>query len=109
MTRKYLLEKFQGGFVKSAARFAAMVSAWGTGKTLCGILKVMRACEQYPNNLFVVFRKEYTDLRDSTIKDFEKYTGLKVDSSREVKLPNKSCIMFRHMEQLNNLQNINLV
>lgn len=108
MIRKYLLEKWQGDFVKSEARFPAMVSAWGTGKTLCGILKVMRACEQYPNNLWVIFRKEFTDLRDSTIKDFQKYTGLTVDSSREVKLPNKSIIMFRHMEELNNLQNINL-
>ncbi len=108
MIRKYLLEKWQGDFVKTEARFPAMVSAWGTGKTLCGILKVMRACEQYPNNLWVVFRKEFTDLRDSTIKDFQKYTGLTVDSSREVKLPNKSVIMFRHMEELNNLQNINL-
>lgn len=108
MIHKYLLEKWQGDFVKSGARFPAMVSAWGTGKTLCGILKVMRACEQYPNNLWVIFRKEFTDLRDSTIKDFEKYTGLQVDSSREVKLPNKSIIMFRHMEELNNLQNINL-
>ena len=108
MIRKYLLEKWQGDFVKSECRFPGMVSAWATGKTLCGILKVMRACEQFPENLYVIFRKEFTDLRDSTIKDFEKYTGLIVDSSREVKLANKSVIMFRHMEELNNLQNINL-
>src|SRR4051812_43169481 len=108
MIRKYLLEKWQGDFVKSTARFPAMVSAWATGKTLCGILKVMRASEEYPNNLWIAFRKEFTDLRDSTIKDFEKYTGLQVNSQRDVKLPNGSLIMFRHMEEINNIQNVNL-
>lgn len=64
--------------------------------------------EQIPNNLGIVFRKEYTDLRDSTVKDFEKYTGLKVDSQRNVTLKNGSVIMFRHIEELHNIQNINL-
>lgn len=47
-------------------------------------------------------------MRDSTIKDFEKYTGLKVNSQRDVVLPNNSTIMFRHIEELNNIQNVNL-
>lgn len=108
MTINYSLEWWQSEFVKSVARFPAFIAAWGTGKTLCGILKGMMLSETYPNNLGVIFRKEFTDLRDSTIKDFEKYTGLKVNSQREVVLPNKSTIMFRHLEELNNLQNINL-
>jgi hypothetical protein len=68
----------------------------------------MTYSELIPNNLGIVFRKEFTDLRDSTIKDFEKYTGLKVNSQRDVVLPNKSTIMFRHIEELNNIQNVNL-
>lgn len=64
--------------------------------------------EQIPNNLGIIFRKEFTDLRDSTIKDFERYTGLKVDSQRNSTLSNGSIIMFRHIEELNNIQNINL-
>lgn len=64
--------------------------------------------EQIPNNLGIIFRKEYTDLRDSTVKDFEKYTNLKVDSQRNVTLPNGSTIMFRHIEELHNIQNVNL-
>jgi phage terminase large subunit len=56
----------------------------------------------------VVFRKEFTDLRDSTLKDFENYTQLKVGSNREVVLPNGSQILFRHLEELNNIQNMNL-
>jgi hypothetical protein len=64
--------------------------------------------EEIPDNLGIIFRKEYTDLRDSTVKDFEKYTGLKVDSQRNVVLPNNSIIMFRHIEELHNIQNVNL-
>lgn len=85
-----------------------MVSAWGTGKSLCGILRIIRLCEEYPNNLALVCRREFTDLRDSTIKDFELYTGIKVPSSKDVTLKNGSVIMFRHGEELNTLQNINL-
>lgn len=64
--------------------------------------------EQIPDNLGIIFRREFTDLRDSTVKDFERYTGLKVDSQRNVQLSNKSTIMFRHIEELNNIQNVNL-
>lgn len=106
--KRFNLKWWQGEFVNSSLRYPAMVSAWGTGKTLCGILKAMKLSEMYSENLGVIFRKEYTDLRDSTIKDFESYTGLKVSSQRDVVLPNKSTIMFRHLEELNNLQNINL-
>lgn len=63
--------------------------------------------EQIPNNLGIIFRKEYTDLRDSTVKDFEKYTGLKVDSQRNAQV-GSSTIMFRHIEELHNIQNVNL-
>lgn len=68
----------------------------------------MKLSEGYPNNLGAVFRKEYTDLRDSTVKDFENYTGMSVNAQREIALDNGSVIMFRHLEELNNIQNINL-
>ncbi len=98
----------QAGFVRTEARYPAYVGAWGTGKSLAGIGKAMAFSEEFPDNLGIIFRKEFVDLRDSTIKDFEKYTGMKVDSSREVELPNGSQIMFRHIEELNNIQNVNL-
>jgi hypothetical protein len=102
------LIKAQSDFVMTPARYAAYVAAWGTGKTLAGIGRAMRLSEEYPENLGVIFRKEFEDLRDSTVKDFEKYTRLKVNSSREVVLGNRSVIMFRHLEELNNIQNMNL-
>jgi hypothetical protein len=85
-----------------------MVSAWATGKTMCGILRAMVYSEMIPKNLGVIFRKEFVDLRDSTLIDFEHYTGKKVNSQRNVDLKNGSKIMFRHLEEMNNLQNLNL-
>ena len=64
--------------------------------------------QEVPNNLGLIVRKEFTDLRDSTIKDFETYTGIKVGSDKDVKLPNGSVIMFRHGAELDVLKNINL-
>ncbi len=96
-------------FFTSRARFPAMVAAWGTGKTMCGILKAMDHSVRYPGNLGLIVRKVGKDLNDSTIKDFTKYTGIKVPSNRDVKLPNGSEIMFRHMDELAGvIQNVNL-
>jgi hypothetical protein len=110
-TKLIKMRPYQSGFMRSNARFPAMVSAWGTGKTMFGILKVVNDSEKYPNNQWLVIRKEFTRLEDSTIPDFEKYTGLKVGSDKNVKFKKGSIIMFRHGEQINNsdvLQNMNL-
>jgi hypothetical protein len=64
--------------------------------------------EKVPDNLGLIIRKEFTDLHDSTMQDFERYTGLKVNADKDVILPNKSKIMFRHGKELDVLKNINL-
>lgn len=106
--RVFYLKPWQANFIKTKARYPANVSAWGTGKSLALIARAMKLSEETPNNLGVIFRKEFTDLRDSTIKDFEIYTGLRVNSQREVILGNGSTLMFRHLEEMNNIQNMNL-
>lgn len=102
------LKPWQAKFIRTKARYPANVAGWGTGKSLSGIGRAMRMSEQYPDNLGVIFRKEYTDLRDSTVKDFQTNTGITVSSARDVVFPNKSIILFRHIEELNNIQNMNL-
>jgi phage terminase large subunit len=106
---KFNLKPWQFDFVDTNAKFPALVSAWATGKSLCGILRMVNLMLESENNLGLIVRMEYTDLRDSTIKDFERYTGLKVsETTKEVTLKNRSTIMFRHASELNALQNINL-
>ena len=104
------LKQFQYDFISSTKRYPAMVGGWGIGKDLSTIARAMYQSELHKNNLGMIARLEATDLADSTIKDFESYTGLKVDSHRNVKLSNGSEIMFRHLEELteNNLNNLNL-
>lgn len=103
---------FQFDFVYSMEKFPAMVAAWGTGKSLSLILRALLYAQEIPNNLIYILRREWVDLKDSTMKDFELYTGREVGSDRNVKFSNGSVIMFRHIEELNragkNLQNINL-
>lgn len=102
------LNPYQDDFIFTEAPYPAIVTAWGTGKTMAAIIKAMDLSQQHPGNLGIVFRKEFVDLRDSTCRDFEDYTGLKINSQREVQLPNGSLIMFRHLEEMNNIQNVNL-
>ncbi len=87
-----------------------MGAGWGTGKTMCAIFRSLLYTKGIPNNLGIIFRKTFRSLEDSTLKDFEKYTGIKVPSNRDVVYPNGSVIMFRHLYELQsiNQQNINL-
>jgi hypothetical protein len=103
------LNSKQRTFGNSQVRYPAYIAAWGTGKTMTAIMKGMLLSETFPNNLGLFVRKNFTDLRDSTIKDFEDYTGLTVNkANKEITLANGSVIMFRHGDELSTLQNINL-
>jgi PBSX family phage terminase large subunit len=53
-------------------------------------------------------RKEWVDLRDSTLHDWDKEIGRPIDGDKNVKYPNGSVLMFRHGEDLNALKNTNL-
>lgn len=93
--------------MKCDARFPCFIGGWGCGKSLFAILRGLRL-SSIPNSVGLIVRREFVDLRDSTLHDFEEYTGMKVGSDKDVILPNKSKIMFRHGEELNVLKNINL-
>lgn len=106
---KVKLKEYQKGFIFDEFKYKFLTSAWGTGKTLALILAGVRESELHEGNVGLIVRKEYTDLRDSTVKDFEAWTGRRVNSARELVI-GKSTVMFRHIEELaaGVLQNINL-
>jgi len=107
--QRHILKPWQEGFFCTDARFPGLISAWATGKTLIGIDKAVALSQEFANNLGMIVRKEFTDLRDSTIKDFEKYTGIKVPANKDVVFDNNSTIMFRHGDEVAGvLQNVNL-
>ncbi|HEY4527618.1 MAG TPA: hypothetical protein VJL09_01070, partial [Candidatus Paceibacterota bacterium] len=92
----FRLKPFQDEFIFSVKRFLAFVGAWGTGKDMATIARGMRLSQEHNNNEGLIVRAEWTDLRDSTMKDFTRYTGLKTDGNNDAMLPNGSRIMFRH-------------
>jgi hypothetical protein len=99
---------YQDLFLSSVAKFAALIAAVGVGKTLFMLLKVYQYCEQWPGSTGLIVRKEFTDLKDSTMKDFEAYFNVKIGSDKNFRLPNGSMIMFRHAAEIQVLKNINL-
>ena len=105
---KVQLKSYQDKFLFSERRYPAMICGIGTGKTMMLLFKVWNFCQKYPNSLALVVRKEYVDLRDSTLKDFELYFNKTVNNDKEYKFDNGSTIMFRHATELNVLKNVNL-
>jgi len=85
-----------------------MIASVGTGKSMMLLLKIWNYCEAYPNSLALIIRREFTDLRDSTIKDFQTYFGVNIDGNKEYKFKNGSTIMFRHGAEMAVLKNMNL-
>lgn len=102
------LKGYQADFCHSKARYPAMVAGIGTGKTMMLLAKIKNFCEQYPDSLALIVRKEYTDLKDSTIKDFERYFSVTVGTDKDYRFDNGSVIMFRHAAEIQVLKNINL-
>lgn len=102
--------KYQDRFLFSTKKFPALIAGVGTGKTMCLLVKIYQYCEQYPKSNALICRREFVDLRDSTMRDFEEYFGVKVGSDKNYILPNGSKIMFRHGAEIGShiLKNINL-
>lgn len=106
---KFDLTQKQANFIGAVEQFPAYIGAIGTGKSTSLIVKALFHSQESPGNLGVIIRKNFTDLRDSTIKDFEAYTGFKVtEQKKECVLPNGSIILFRHGDELPVLKNLNL-
>lgn len=105
---KVKLNRYQDEFIFSENRFPALITGIGTGKTFALLLKIWMFCEKYKDSLALLVRKEFTDLRDSTMNDFEKYFNVKIGSDKNFTFPNGSRVLFRHGAELNVLKNLNL-
>lgn len=108
MDIKIVPKPFQEKFLLSNKRYPALIAGIGTGKTYMLLLKIWKFCQDYPNSLALIVRKEFTDLHDSTMKDFTHYFKVNVNADKECKFENGSVIMFRHAAEIEVLKNINL-
>ena len=99
---------YQDRFLSSEAKFPCLKAGIGTGKTLAMLVKIYAYCEKWPGTTALIVRKEFTDLHDSTINDFQNYFQVKVGVDKNYILPCGSKIMFRHAAEIEVLKNINL-
>jgi len=105
---KYLtLNPKQDKFIFSESDAVCIKGTWGCGKSLAGLLAANKECEEIPNNLYLIIRKEWVDLRDSTLRDWNDLLGRPIVNN-EVKYGNGSILMFRHGDDINALKNANL-
>jgi phage terminase large subunit len=105
------LKPHQDELIFSEAPFPALGGGWGNGKTLAGCVKAWSLSSESPDNLGVIARKHFTDLRDSTLADFLALFGGMVRFSKSdmsATLANGSKILFRHADKLGSLTNLNL-
>ena len=98
----------QTKFIDSPHKFPAIIGTWGCGKSLAGLYSANDECVRFKNNLYLVIRKEYVDLRDSTMQDWSSEIGLPWDGDKNVNYENGSTLMFRHGSDLDSLKNSNL-
>lgn len=107
---EFKLNPYQHDFIFSPSRYPCFVGGWGTGKTMCAIQRAQLYSKSIPNNLGIIFRKTFKALADSTLLDYKKYTSMHVNSERNAVYDNGSVIMFRHLDEIDsiNQQNINL-
>lgn len=102
------LLKPQDKFIFSTAKFPAIVGTWGCGKSLAGLYAANLECENHPNSLYLIIRKEFVDLRDSTMQDWTNEIGRAWDGNKNVNYDNGSVLMFRHGSDIDSLKNTNL-
>lgn len=74
---------------------------------MAGLIAANKECEENPGNLYLIIRKEWVDLRDSTLKDWNEIIGRPVVGN-DVRYSNGSILMFRHGDDINALKNANL-
>lgn len=102
-------EDFQWDFYSATNRFPSMIAGVGTGKTMWALMKGDLLSRFYKHNLGLVVRNKFTDLRDSTMKDYSDITGKHIpQGTKEAKYSNGSVILFRHAKELSGLKNVNL-
>lgn len=101
----------QDAFIFNESEFAAYGGGVGNGKSMSGIIKVYNHCIEFPGAFFLIGRRHATDLRDSTLKDFLQLMrgyGRFSPGTNTYHFPNGSDVIFRHLDDLQSLTNMNL-
>lgn len=116
MSKTLKLHTHQRLFLTAKEKFVGLFGGLGNGKTLAGCAKILELATTYPNNLCLVGRLTYPELRDSTREVFMNLlrmcypeTAYKFNTQENsVTLWNDSKVIFRHLDNPANLLSMNL-
>jgi hypothetical protein len=100
-------------FHKSSARYRLFLGAWRSGKTYSGCKEALKQSMLYPNNRGLIGRKNFTDLRDTTMKTFFEVCPAELIKSynkteHHLVLINNSEIFFRELKDRGGLGSFEL-
>ncbi len=102
---KYELSPKQERFLKSVKKYICYSGGFGCGKSLILILKIFDLMLSYKDNYGLIGRYNYSDLRDSTEKDFfdlcpEGWIKSRNKQEKRVTFYNNSTLIFRGLKDV---------
>ena len=103
--QEWILNPNQEAFMKCDKKYVAYVGGRGGGKSLALVLKLIQLLLQYPKNYGLLGRYNYSDLRDTTVKDFfdicpEEYIKRWSKQEKQVTFQNGSTLIFRGLKDV---------
>lgn len=114
-TKQFILNEKQRAFIRSPAKYVGYIGGRGCGKTLAAIIKAIELSLKYENNAGLIGREDYSDLRDSTEKDFfdacpREYIRSYQKMEHRATLINGSTIIFRGLKDVSktSIRSLNL-
>ncbi len=112
----------QKAFIFSPCKYTGYYGGVGNGKTTAGIVKGYLLSEGFPGNFGLIGRKTYTELRDTTQKEFLDLVRLRNGGSLEpgpvlkqyikgeniLEFRNGSKVIFRYLDEMEKILSLNL-
>lgn len=109
----YLPKPKQSTFHTSEAKYRLYIGAWRAGKTYAGCQEALKKSMLYPGNCGLIGRKDFTDLRDTTLETFldicpEDFISTYNKTEHHIKFVNGSELYFRELKDRKGLGSFNL-
>lgn len=103
--KTWRMSQKQTQFLKSDKKYVCYSGGMGCGKSLALVLKIIQLSEEYPNNYGLLGRVNYSDLRDTTMKDFfdicpPRHIKSYNKQEKRVTFHNNSQLIFRGLKEV---------
>ena len=111
----YKFNKNQQKFLTSSKKYIGYIGGRGCGKSLALCVKIIELLQKYPNNHGLLAREDYSDLRDSTERDFldtcpPEFIKQHYKQEKKILFHNGSTLFFRGLKgaSKNSIRSLNL-